>query len=430
MQDTDKINNQEQMMNELSRCKVLVVDDTELNREVLVDSLENEYEVSIATNGQDAIKSIETNQPDIILLDILMPGMDGYEVCGIIKSNTKIKEIPIIFLTALNDIKNKDKAFMLGAVDYITKPFQIREVKSRVKTHLALQYARQQLRDQNVILEEKVEERTKEVVKVNDELKQSLLSSVKILMGLVEGYDSSIGSHSKRTAIIAREIGKIVKLSQDELLNLEIAALLHDIGTLSIPEHVKSSRFKNLTEDEQKIVKHQTVFTQTVLSPAKGFDEAGVLIRSHHEHIDGSGFPDGLKGDEIPLGAKIIGVANAYDMLKYNRRFTTEATSSITIKDESGFDSIDKVAGLYYDKEIVQILKKVVYKINQKNTNEIRINIDNLKPDLILSKEVKAINGKLLMVKGSKLNRFHIEILQSFHKAKLLHNNYIEVCKT
>ncbi|NOR64956.1 MAG: response regulator, partial [Candidatus Scalindua sp.] len=147
-------------MFELSKCTVLVVDDTEANIDILVAALDSEYEVSVAMDGESALEAVNTDPPDLILLDIMMPGIDGYEVCRRLKSEPKTAAISIVFITSMSEVQNKTKGFELGAVDYITKPFDIMEVKARVKTHLSLTLARRELANQNIILEEKVRIRT------------------------------------------------------------------------------------------------------------------------------------------------------------------------------------------------------------------------------------------------------------------------------
>ena len=150
-------------MRDLSECKVLIVDDTEANIDILVDALGDDYEISVAMDGQSALEHMKIEKPDIVLLDIMMPGMSGYEVCSEIKKNEKTFDIPVIFLTAITDIESKTMGFKAGAVDYITKPFEIMEVKARVETHLSLELAQRELFAQNEVLEEKVIERTREI---------------------------------------------------------------------------------------------------------------------------------------------------------------------------------------------------------------------------------------------------------------------------
>jgi len=147
-------------MYELSKCTVLVVDDTEANIDILAAALDSEYEVSVAMDGESALEAVNTDPPDLILLDIMMPGIDGYEVCRRLKSEPKTAAISIVFITSMSEVQNKTKGFELGAVDYITKPFEVMEVKARVKTHLSLTLARRELANQNIILEEKVRIRT------------------------------------------------------------------------------------------------------------------------------------------------------------------------------------------------------------------------------------------------------------------------------
>jgi sigma-B regulation protein RsbU (phosphoserine phosphatase) len=169
-------------MEELSNCTVLVVDDTEANIDILVAALDSEYEVSVAMDGESALETVNTDPPDLILLDIMMPGMDGYEVCRRLKSVPKTSKIPIVFITSMSEIQNKTKGFELGAVDYITKPFEVMEVKARVKTHLSLTLARRELANQNIILEEKVRIRT-------EELRQSIVARERIESELRIAHD-------------------------------------------------------------------------------------------------------------------------------------------------------------------------------------------------------------------------------------------------
>ncbi len=406
-------------MSDQTQSTILVVDDTEANIDILVGALDDLYDVCVAMDGESALQIVDENSPDLILLDIMMPGIDGYEVCKKIKDNPENNAIPIIFITAMTEIKDKTKGFSLGAVDYITKPFEIVEVQARVETHLALQDARKQLQNQNEILEDKVQERTKEVTQLNEELKQSMLNSVRILIGLIEGFDPSLGSHSKRVAILSREIGKALGVSSEELFQLEIASLLHDIGTLTIPERLKHSQTSKISKEELALVRQHTMFTQSVLSPAKGLNEVGVLIRNHKENIDGSGFPDGLVGKDIPLGAKIIGAANAYDEIR-NSKDVNAQTMSQKIKEELAIQNITKLAGTRYEENIIKALINVINEYHEKKKEVIRITIDELKPDQILAKNLYTNQGKLIMSKGTKLSAYIIQRMESFKVAKLV----------
>jgi CheY-like chemotaxis protein len=175
-------------MDKLSNCTVLVVDDTETNIDILVETLGNEYELSVAMDGESALETIQAELPDLILLDIMMPGIDGYEVCRRLKRDPNTSGIPIVFITAMGEIENKTKGFELGAVDYITKPFEISEVKARVNTHLSLMLAKRELANQNIILEERVKRRTealRESISARERMESELRIAHDIQMDIV-----------------------------------------------------------------------------------------------------------------------------------------------------------------------------------------------------------------------------------------------------
>ena len=178
---------------------IMIVDDTEMNIDILVEALQDDYELIVAINGVEAIELIEEQKPDLILLDIMMPEMDGYEVLKKLKKNLDLESIPVILLSAITDSDSKNKGFSLGAVDYVTKPFEIVEVKARVKTQLRLEEARLILESQNIILEEKVKERTQLIERTNS-------AAIYCLAALAETRDPETGEHIKRTQEYIREL--------------------------------------------------------------------------------------------------------------------------------------------------------------------------------------------------------------------------------
>lgn len=195
-------------MKKLSDYTVLIVDDTEENLDILVEALGDDYEVSVAMDGETALESIEMEAPDVILLDIMMPGMDGYEVCRRIKANKNIQDIPIIFLTAITDIKSKTKGFELGAVDYVTKPFEILEVKARVRTHLSLKLAKHELSEKNQILKEKTVE-LENVVNELEAFSYTVSHDLKTPLRAIEAYSK----------IIIEERGEILDDDTNKMLD-------------------------------------------------------------------------------------------------------------------------------------------------------------------------------------------------------------------
>ena len=225
--------------------KILVVDDTESNIDVILDSLQDNYDLTVATNGYDALEIIAEEIPDLILLDVMMPGINGYEVCQKLKLNDATKDIPIIFLTAVKDITDKTKAFELGAVDYITKPFDVMELKARVKTHLELKFAKKMLFDQNRFLEEMVRKRTEELYKTQ-------AATIYSLAALAETRDTETGEHIKRTqyyiktlCLGLRNMGIYTDYLDDKTISMLFdSSPLHDIGKVGVPDNILLKPFK------------------------------------------------------------------------------------------------------------------------------------------------------------------------------------------
>ena len=310
---------------ELSECKVLVVDDTEANLDILVDALGDLYDLSVVMDGETALEAMAEEPPDIVLLDIMMPGMDGYEVCTTLKENPQFKKIPIIFLTALTEIENKTKGFQLGAVDYITKPFEVLEVQARVKTHLSLVLASQELEQQNQILEQKVLERTMELAQTQDVTIHSLAT-------LAETRDNETGGHILRTQRYVKVLSE--HLAQNEAYKDQLdkttidllfkSAPLHDIGKVGVPDAILLKPGK-LTDQEFDIMKtHARLGYDALLKAEEAFHmkekpsflrHARDIALTHHEKWNGRGYPQGLSEEKIPLSGRLMAVADVYDAL-------------------------------------------------------------------------------------------------------------------
>ena len=325
----------------INEATLLVVDDTPQNIDILADALGDNYSLIVATNGREALEAVDDELPDLILLDIIMPEMDGYETCRYLKESKRTREIPIIFLSALTDIDEKTKGFQLGAVDYITKPFNVREVLVRVETHLAVKIARDVLENQKDILEELVLERTKEIVKTQD-------ITIRMAASLAETRDNETGNHIIRTQRYVKEIalalmrekGSSRFLNPRQVELLVKSAPLHDIGKIGVPDAILLKPGK-LDDEEFTEMKRHTIYGKDALMKTveKMSDESFLLYAqeiaySHHEKWDGTGYPQGLKGREIPLSGRIMAVADVYDALiskrVYKKPFThTKAVSII-----------------------------------------------------------------------------------------------------
>jgi putative two-component system response regulator len=309
-------------LTDLAGNTILVVDDTVTNIDILVEALGGSYEVAVATNGPSALKIAEASLPDIILLDIAMPGMDGYEVCRRLKSQGRTKDIPVIFLSAMTELKNKTRGFGLGAVDYITKPFEIQEVKARVETHLSLVHARQELARQNEILEERVRERTRGLALAQE-------AAIDSMAVLAEFRDPETGGHIKRTKHYVRSLAVSLRstslfrdyFTDDTLDLLYKSTPLHDIGKVGVPDKILLKPAKLTPEEFEEMKKHTIYGHDAIEAVEKGLGEnsflrfAKEIAYTHHEKWDGSGYPRGLIGESIPVSGRLMAVADVYDAL-------------------------------------------------------------------------------------------------------------------
>ena len=288
-------------MADLKNCSLLIVDDTEENIDILVETLGDLYDVSVAMDGESAIEALTDETVDLILLDIMMPGIDGYEVCRRLKESADYKNIPVIFLTALADAQDEERGLKLGAVDYITKPFNPALVKVRVKNQLELKLHRDHL-------EELVKARTAEL-----ELTQE--TTIESMGTLAEYRDPETGGHIKRTKEYVRVLAQKLAdhpnyadyLTEEIIGLLYKSAPLHDIGKVGVPDHIllKSGR---LTNEEFEQMKKHTIYGRDAIAKAEqrlGSDSflhlALEIAESHQEKWDGTGYPNGWAGDRIPI---------------------------------------------------------------------------------------------------------------------------------
>lgn len=303
---------------------VLVVDDTPENLQLMNGLLRGQYKVRLATHGGIALELAHQDpQPDLILLDIMMPGLDGYEVCKRLKADSGTRSIPVIFLTALSQEMDEQRGFRDGCVDYITKPFCPDIVLARVATHVALKRASDLLVDHNRSLRKEVERQTREVQKVQD-------VTILIMASLAETRDNETGMHLRRTQnymkILAEHLHQnspyASQLDEEVIELLYKSTPLHDIGKVGIPDHILLKPGKLTPEEFRVMQKHSELGAHIISEAEKLLDTPSSFLRYareiayyHHENWDGSGYPIGLKGEAIPLSARLMSVADVYDAL-------------------------------------------------------------------------------------------------------------------
>ena len=308
----------------IRRPTILVVDDTPDNLVLMSNLLKDRYVVKVANHGEKALKIVRTGEPpDLILLDIMMPGLSGHEVAQQLMADPKTRDIPVIFLTALASEEDETIGLGLGAADYITKPIRPAILLARVETHLNIKAAADFLRSQNDFLEQEVARRTREVAAIQD-------VTIHAMASLAETRDNETGNHIRRTQNFVKALAEHLKTHPRFAATLDDATIrllfksapLHDIGKVGIPDRILLKPGK-LTPEEFEVMKTHTTLGRDAIEHAElqlGADVAFLRLAKeiaygHQEKWDGSGYPEGLSGDRIPVSARLMAVADVYDAL-------------------------------------------------------------------------------------------------------------------
>ncbi|WP_409524721.1 response regulator [Nitrincola sp. MINF-07-Sa-05] len=331
----------QRFMESLKRQTILVVDDTPENIDVLVGILKAEYQVKAATRGEKALQIVQSGSlPDLILLDIMMPDMDGYEVCRRLKADPLTRHIPVIFVTAKIQISDEIKGFELGAADYITKPISPPIVLARVQTHLALY-------DRNRELEAKVRQRT-------EQLYATQLLIIQRLGRAAEFKDNETGLHVIRMSLYTRVLALAAGMSEAEAELLMHAAPMHDIGKIGIPDAVLQKPGK-LSPDEWDIMMGHAEIGAGIIGEnpdSELLTLARTVALHHHEKWDGSGYPQRLKSTSIPLAARIVAIADVFDALTTRRPYKEPWSV------ERAIAYLEDNAGKHFDPDLIPLFLK------------------------------------------------------------------------
>lgn len=306
------------------RARILVVDDEPANLKVIREVLANDYRLSFAKSGELALQLIENEPPKLILLDIMMPDMSGFEVCKVLKANPKTAHIPVIFVTALSHEQDESEGFALGAVDYITKPISPAIVRARVKNHLSLVQAEQ--------------------------LQLAHIDLIQRLGRAAEYKDTDTGEHIARMSRYSKVLALAYGMSEYEAEQLKQAAPMHDVGKIGIPDSVllKPGR---LNENEYEHMKQHALIGAKILenSTSPLLQLAHKLALEHHEKWDGTGYPYGLKGEEISIEGRIVTIADVFDALTSKRPY--KKAWSV----EEALDLLKDEAGKHFDPQLVDL---------------------------------------------------------------------------
>ena len=346
---------------------VLVVDDTPANLTLLANLLNKTYRVLLAHSGAKALEIAARTPPDVVVLDVMMPAMDGYEVCRRLKADARTCDAPVLFLTALSQPADEAQGFAAGGADFIQKPFHPQTVLARVATHAQVKAWRDALRDRNAWLQDELVERVREVERLRD-------TTLFVMISLAEFRDQETGNHVRRTQEYVRSLAswltteapRPIALSAHEIDQLARSAPLHDIGKVAIPDAVLLKPGP-LTPDEWAVMRTHPLHGWELLRRASDrIGEQGLFLtyameiaRHHHEKWDGSGYPDGLAGEAIPLSARLMAAADVYDAL-ISRRPYKEPMSH-----EAALEWMRSQSGSHFDPSVIEALQAIQHRLRQ-----------------------------------------------------------------
>jgi putative nucleotidyltransferase with HDIG domain len=326
---------------------ILAVDDTPASLKLLTDILKTEgYEVRSAISGELALNAAISNPPELILLDIRMPEMNGFEVCRRLKEHPETRNVPIIFVSAMSETNEKVQGFELGAVDFVTKPYQREELLARVRTHLEVQRLRNHLEDL-------IEERTRKLKESEQRLKASLLDSISAISATIEMRDPYTAGHQRRVASLAKAIATELQLPEEQIEGLNLAAVVHDVGKVQIPAEILSKP-GHLNPIEFSLIKMHPETGYEILKAIEFPWPIAKIVLQHHERLDGSGYPHGLKGEEILLEAKILSVADVVEAMTSHRPYRAGLGVDVALEE------ISHNRGILYEPTVVDACLRVI----------------------------------------------------------------------
>jgi putative two-component system response regulator len=331
------------------KARVLAVDDEDRNLRLMEAMLlPMGYEVDLAKNGEEALAKVDADPPDVVLLDIMMPGMDGFEVARRLKSREFSRIIPIVMVTALEAVEDRVKAYEVGADDFLTKPVDKMELKARVASCLKVKFYNDYMLHYQQELEAEIARRTKQLERAYARVREASLDTILRLSRAAEYKDDHTGEHIQRMSYYAVAVARTLGLGQKVCDSILYAAPMHDVGKIGIPDRILLKPMR-LNPEEWKIMKrHTTIGAQILSGSDMGFIKlAEVIALTHHERWDGNGYPRGLAGKSIPLAGRVAAVADVFDALTSKRPYK-EAMSV-----GESFAIIGEGRGIRFDPEVV-----------------------------------------------------------------------------
>ena len=318
---------------------ILIVDDDRLSLSTAQNLLSDSYKAVAVNSGKQAYKYLERHTPDLILLDINMPEIDGFEVMRTLQADPKWSRIPVIFLTADRSSDTEVKCFRMGACDFISKPFEPQIMMSRIISTLELDGYRKDL-------QRRLDEKTREMERIT-------IQAIMTVANTVDAKDDYTKGHSMRVAAYSELMAQRLGWSEEEIQNTYYVAMLHDVGKIGVPDAVLNKPFK-LTDLEFGLIKNHTIMGAEILKDFKMFPNVDVGAKYHHERYDGKGYPEGLKAESIPLIARVIALVDSYDAMTSNRVYRRRLDNDIVMKE------LEKGKGSQWDPELVDIFLELI----------------------------------------------------------------------
>ncbi|OGL46453.1 MAG: hypothetical protein A2161_02440 [Candidatus Schekmanbacteria bacterium RBG_13_48_7] len=417
----------------MNSYNILLVDDEPSILNALYRTLQKEkYQIMMANSGEEALNILGETTIHLIISDQKMPGLTGVDFFKIVKE--KHPEIIRILLTGCSDLESAISAINYGNIyKYIAKPWDNQDLKITIQhglEHFQLieenrnlfeltQKQNLELIELNKNLEDKVIERTRELALKNDELqnvydelKKNFIEMIRAFSGVIEMRNPILGFHSRRVAALAKSVALKMKLSKDEVLQLEIAGILHDIGKIGIQDSLLNNSNNSLSEKDVKMLENHPIVGQACVQTISNLEKVGLIIRSHHEKFDGTGFPDKLKGNSIPMGSRIIAVADKFDRLTNSRNLRK------CLSEKEAVTALKNSAGSELDPMIVnQFLGFFeILKTDSKEINERVIGIKEMREGMILSRDIFTASKILLIAKDEVIKDSYIRKIENFNE--------------
>jgi response regulator RpfG family c-di-GMP phosphodiesterase len=409
----------------MTQHKLLFVDD----EQGVLDSLERVfldggYHTETATSPKEALNKLGSDNFSLILSDQRMPEMTGAEFLE--KAKESSPDTIRILLTGYSDIKDAAAAINKGHIyRYLNKPWKDDELRLIVKEalrhydlvvenrelHALIKEQNRALKEINVTLDQKVKERTAQLEEKSGELEESFIAAVRVFTRLVSQYDDRLGNHCKRVSVLARRLAQTMNLPEKQVLDIEIASLLHDIGAIGLPKILFCKNRSELGKRELHELERHPVIGQEAFMAIKRLEHVGTIIRHHHERYDGRGYPDGLAGEEIPMGARMIAIVDSYDLKANPQGYFHEASP------QAGITYLKNLAGFAFDPVAANAFLDLLEEIQGINLGEVGLPLSKLKEGMMLSRSLFTKRGKLLLGRGSVINGEELEKIRNFHAA-------------